>query len=731
MSFGAPSLSSASGIAGTAARASERSEASEASPPSSRRAPPPPAPPPAPAWERFTGGNPRLEVKIERFSTPFMNSSGLVDFRWAQPGDAIPFELTARVQGDPEQVRAEVWTNANHSAEPDAFEALPMAISRREGDRVTYRVEVPVDRIGNFRAVGRISIDGGRTHRWMSEAGLQDVRFRPHDVRHDALDMAELNVGLANFDPKTGRYGTFADLLEPGSPLTNGRYTLEWLASQGVTAVWLQPCFEIEKWDRRHPTDDAGSPYAVKDYFAVRRELSRAARGKAGADAEHAAREEFQAFTRRADELGIKVILDVALNHVGHNYEFEDLFVRYDQAGHETRELRRNDFSQVADAAQLATIEARLRNPEVLKYMEYLAPHLYGRYPDTRGAEHVSQIAPGGWFEWPDTKQLNHGRMRWSYTWWDPAASEENRRVQGWLTRILSFWAVEMGVDGFRLDYTTGLPQSFLERALNLVQADVDRHRPGKNLFLLGEDFHTTQETRHWLDAGQGGWFHEFLAARRPEQFERIVESPWFHDLLSLGSHDEERYIHALGGDRRAAARLWTILELLGGPVLHVMGDEFGEGEKLPFKQYRGVASLRGASAEAARIADARGRAARLRQVLPALAGTRRSWLRPRDGGAEGDLLALARLPAPGAPGSPVLVFANLHNGEVRENVFRVNEDLARSIDPLRRYQVRDRLADHPAALWDPPLTGKEILERGIFCRLAPYQVQALALEPI
>ena len=41
-------------------------------------------------------------------------------------------------------------------------------------------------------------------------------------------------------------------------------------------------------------------------------------------------------------------------------------------------------------------------------------------------------------------------------------------------------------------------------------------------------------------------------------------------------------------------------------------------------------------------------------------------------------------------------------------------------------------MADDPkAALWNPPLTGKQLLDDGVYAKLAPYQVQALEIYEV
>lgn len=670
--------------------------------------------------------------RIGGFASPMQDGTGLVDFPWEQPGDTIRFELRVRDLERQGAVKAQLWTNADNNHDSSLFDARDMRFDRWEDGAAVYAIDLPVHRVGNYRAVGRISRDGGESWDWMGEQGISDVRFRPRDERHDALNMAEINVGMVNFDPETGRYGTFADLTDHGSPATNGKYTLEWLASQGKTAIWMMPPFEVSKWDQRHPLDDAGSPYAAKDFFTVSPELSRSAQGLEGEAAREAANAEFRAFMKKADRLGIEVILDLALNHVGHDHRFRDLFVTTDAQGKEVREVRLNDYSQVVvTPEQEAAVQDALTDDQP-DHMELVAPWMYGSVAgDAHGAESASDKAPGGWFEWHDVAQLNHGRMRYDYHWWDVEPTAENLAVQGWLTRVLRFWAVDMGVDGFRLDHLTGLPLRLLEHGLSAAQADVDRHTPGRTLFVMGEDFHTNADTRHWLDAGQGGWYHEFLGVRTPSDLQRVLEHPWFHDLTNLDSHDEERFQHHFGGDLQAGARLSNLLELMGGPYAELAGDELGSSEKLRFKQYAGVDALLDPSAEAFELAKSNGRVGMARKVLPALRDDNRVWLQPRKGGPDAALAAVGRY-ADDLGESPVVVFANLSNHQRRENAFALEGALAERIDPSRAYQAYDRLGADPAApLWDKPITGRKLLSKGLYAALDPYQIQVVELEPV
>lgn len=586
-------------------------------------------------------------MHIAEFGSPLKNASGRVDFWWRGPGDALPIELLVAGATATPELRAEIWTNADRNDAPASYRALPL---RRVGERdgaALYRTELPVSSIGNYRVAARISADRGASWSWTGERGLPDLKFRPRDPALDALAIELVSVPHVN--RRAGRAGTFADLIEPGSPLDGGGYTLHWLADQGISAIWLLPVFEVSAQVRVADDDAMASPYAVRNFFALDPRLARAAHGLTGAAAQDAARAEFDALVATAHRLGLRVLLDVALNHVGIGHRFADLFVEIDQRGRETRTVRTGDLSQLG-------LSASGSGP-----LEQVAPGLYGSISDfPLGARSVADIAPGGWFEWTDTRQLNHGRRRTGFREFvEATTNDQHAALQSWLGRVLRYWAVDRQVDGFRLDHLAGLPRRMLEHACNELQADVDRHRPGARAILVGEDYDTAHETQHWVDVLQASWLDEWLAERTPQRLEQIVDHPWFCHLLGLGSHDQDRLLQRLDGDVRAAQCLLGLLQLVGGPTLEVAGDALAEVERMPLRRDCRLASLERISPAGRALASDLARWRRLRHTLPALRGRQRSWLRRSDGAIDPAIVGLARH-APDRSGPAVLVFANL-----------------------------------------------------------------------
>lgn len=654
---------------------------------------------------------------------------GLTTFRWTKPGDAITFRMGLDLKGgDPKAVLAELWTNADHNGDPDDYRAVAFDKTIKDG-KVELSLKLPIDNIGNYRGVGRISMDGGKSWKWASEFGVPDLRFRVKATAHEALNERIVHVGIANSEPEDWRFSTFSDLIDGGY----GKYTLEGLAAEGVNAIRLQPPFRSDPWDKRHPYDTAGSPYAATDFFSVDPRASKDATGVPAWDKDKAmklANAEFKRFVDKAHSLGIEVILDIALNHTGHNYTFRDYFE--DRPAGER--VLRNNFSQIAlNPEQLSVIEGRLKNANPSQYAEDLFPQMFAsKYHDRNGAQNVNDTIGGGNGEWADTKQLNHGVFNYGC---DEGRTGMNDKVVDWYTRILKFWVNEMGVDGFRLDHATNLPSTFYERSLNQLQASTK-----KPIAIVGEDFNQHEKIGPFVDALESGWYRVLVDATkglRANDIRDVLSSGYFNETLRVGNHDEKRIINEFGGDLMAATRFQTMMQLMGGWFTSLMGDELGEGKQFEFKHTGAVppvlwqARLQKLPAENIKMKRWVDQAGYMKTHVDALKTSRREFLNTAGGETSYDIVAAARH----ADGSDqtVLLFTNLSNTGDRSNRFRLDDVTRGRIDPGAKYQVRDLMGQDwgKASLWPSPISGQELLDKGVFVKLTPYQIQALILEKV
>jgi hypothetical protein len=167
------------------------------------------------------------------------------------------------------------------------------------------------------------------------------------------------------------------------------------------------------------------------------------------------------------------------------------------------------------------------------------------------------------------------------------------------------------------------------------------------------------------------------------------------------------------------------------------MGDELGEGKQFEFKRTGAVppvlwqARLQTLPSENLKMKRWVDQAGYMKTHVDALKTSRREFLNTAGGETSYDIVAAARH----ADGSDqtVLLFTNLSNTGDRSNRFRLDDVTRGRIDPSAKYQVRDLMGQDwgKATLWPTPISGQELLDKGVFVKLTPYQIQALLLEKV
>ena len=249
--------------------------------------------------------------------------------------------------------------------------------------------------------------------------------------------------------------GTYA---ENGSGKMND-VTPEALASikeLGVTHVWytgiLQQGTKTD-WSeygvpRQNPDiikGEAGSPYAISDYYGVNCELA----------VDPAKRmEEFEALVKRTHEAGMKVMLDFIPNHVAREYKSvmgvaEDFGASDDVT--KAFDPQNNFYYMPGQELDMSNI---------------LKKTTYKESPAKASGNDVFTNKPSV-DDWYETIKLNYGV---DYTdgskHFDPIPSTWNKMVD-----ILKYWAAK-GVDGFRCDMVFMVPVEFWNYAIAAVKAD-------------------------------------------------------------------------------------------------------------------------------------------------------------------------------------------------------------------------------------------------------------------
>jgi hypothetical protein len=204
-----------------------------------------------------------------------------------------------------------------------------------------YLLALPISKTGAYRLTARyrLTSDPPGSYRWYdSEQNGQGILKRDHAIvvspeKAKDLQLYEANpLTIAATGTAPDQRGTFAKLTNPGSAAGGPRFSLGYLKQLGVNAIWLQPIHprgidgrQIDPATNR--PFELGSPYAVKNYFAVMPLMASGFNPGSSPAANDtpqgraAALTEFQNFVKAANAQHITVFLDVPFNHTAHDTE--------------------------------------------------------------------------------------------------------------------------------------------------------------------------------------------------------------------------------------------------------------------------------------------------------------------------------------------------------------------------------------------------------------------------
>ena len=375
--------------------------------------------------------------------------------------------------------------------------------------------------------------------------------------------------------------GTFQDSNADGIGDFEGlTRRLDYLAGLGVTCVWLLP-FQTS------PKRDDG--YDITNYFEV--------------DPCYGTLGDFVQFTHEAEQRGIRVMIDLVINHTS------------------------NEHPWFKDACRSRTS----------KYRDYYV------WSDKRPKDwNKGMVFPGvqksTWTREPRTNSWYFHRF---YDF-QPDLNTSNPLVQEELRKVIGFW-LQLGVSGFRMDAmpfvisTKGADKKTHEQyemlhemrdflqwrrsdAIVLAEANVV---PGVDFQYFGNDgdrlqmmfnFHVNQHLFHAMASGDARPLAQALQQTRG----RPANAQWAHflrnhDEIDLGRLTPEqrqvvfdkmgpeksmqlydrgirrRLAPMLDGDRRRLENAYSLLFSMPGTPVVRYGDELGMGDDLRLKERNGV----------------------------------------------------------------------------------------------------------------------------------------------
>ena len=274
----------------------------------------------------------------------------------------------------------------------------------------------------------------------------------------------------------------------------------------------------------------AGSPYAITDYYDIDPDLAEDVRNRMG---------EWEALVQRVHCAGLQVVMDFVPNHVAREYRSVCL-------PEGASDLSDENF-------YLLDGELRIGN--------------YIEYPAKATGNDVFSCHPTS-TDWYETVKLNY----------------QHRDTWEKMTSILLFWAGK-GVDAFRCDMAEMVPSDFWEYAICKVKAQyphmdfiAEVYNPSRYREYVGAGFDYLYDKVGMYDC-----LRDVICQRRPAsditwQWQ-ATDDIHEHMLYFLENHDEQRIASDFfcGDARLAVPAVIVSLLLQQNPFMLYMGQEVGE----------------------------------------------------------------------------------------------------------------------------------------------------------
>jgi hypothetical protein len=331
-----------------------------------------------------------------------------------------------------------------------------------------YLLTLPISKTGAYRLTARyrLTSDPPGTYRWYnSEQNGQGTLKRDHAIvvspeKAKDLQLYEANpLTITATGTSPDQRGTFGKMTNPSPAAGGPRFSLAYLKQLGVNALWLQP-IHPRGIDGRQ-TDPAtnrpfelGSPYAVKNYFAVM-PLMASGFTPGGSPAANdtpqgrvAALTEFQNFVKAANTQRITVFLDVPFNHTAHDTELAAPGQRYwGNAGTtETTEIRAVEariFSRSGEYDQRATSAGNVAAaPDRFDFGKWadVSDLYFGRYAAlvANQTQQENYKNEGDWFDYSVGSEDGNGTGNGHF-------DQITQRVWQFFGDYMQFWLTETG----------------------------------------------------------------------------------------------------------------------------------------------------------------------------------------------------------------------------------------------------------------------------------------------
>lgn len=300
---------------------------------------------------------------------------------------------------------------------------------------------------------------------------------------------------------------------------------LDYIRDLGFDGIWLMPIMPSPSYHK----------YDVTDYMNI--------------DPVYGSLDDMDALVKAAHEKGIRLIIDLPVNHTSTQHPWF-----------------------------LSAVNALKKGEDNNPYIDY---YNFTKTPD-------SKTVPVEGTDWHYEEQFSGGNM--------PDLNLDSQAVRKEIREILRFWLIDLDVDGFRLDAVTSFyagndPQSI--EFLRFLKDSAEQIKPGS--FLVGECWKGLHQIADYYQSGidsfflfpasqAEGYIASSMRARKPAEayvknYQKVKDA--LPDVLwtpFLSNHDTGRTVGLVQG-RQAPERVkfaHALLGLMEGFTFTYYGEEIG-----------------------------------------------------------------------------------------------------------------------------------------------------------
>lgn len=592
-----------------------------------------------------------------------------------------------------------------------------------------YKTTINVNKTGAYRLTTRFRINGG-SWQWLNTFGFSGQNQRdlaivvsPKKVNNISLYEVNPLVVEATTGGSFNERSTFEDFTDHDNDGYNP-FSIDYVKNTlGFNTMWIMPVFPVTEW-RWNPvywnwTSDysPGSPYATRDYWSVSERLS--ANNNQGQ-----AMSEFVYMVNKAEQSGLNVFIDVALNHAGRDVRYgqgavdlgmcypweKDYWIRESRPAWATKWSNPNTCETHYREHAGNSYEAALYSPADRlgehQWWDANVDFFFGSY---------SSLGPKPGYCYDYLGSATDERDLF-YTDLDPAGGYdyEVENVFNYFAYLLPYWLNKTSnqLDGIRADFAQGLPPQAWEYIINKTRAQkwdfiflAEVLDPTEILYRVNRHFDIITSVDHWLYRNDSVTMSQLYGSQEGEASVYGYNAPLMHNGTS---HDED----GNGNKWLMAARYAVSASAYGVPMVF-MGQPLGVANKINFQTAWSDMSSYWNTADSA-VAAMYKKINTAREQNPALRSTKRYYLGKKSNGQfRDDIFSLARWEGSGSGVNIVLAFVNLRNWVIGSDTFAIPS--AVPLDSSRTYQCYNLAGDPNQPLWGSGISGADLLNNGIW----------------